>query len=236
MPDVGESASKDEGLMRAQLYQKLEGTRHTLESFRDALAAATGGGLHADSARGPTPLEPPGERLLSAMGALDHARSLSAVLSTLVDLVAQEAPRVALFLLKDGAMHGWQVSGFREEASSLQFPVEAEGLFQRAVRSGEALITTDTGTLTPPEFAALPAPVVAIAVPLLLEGQPVAILYADDGGGRQGRTSAWSAAIQILSRHASANLAYLTAARTADVLRHWPAPCSSTPAVPGGIT
>jgi hypothetical protein len=44
----------------------------------------------------------------------------------------------------------------------------------------------------------------------------------------------WAEAIQILSRHASANLAYLTAARTADVLRRPLAPDSLSPALPGG--
>jgi len=247
-PDAGEAASKHERLrgglgfeqdqlsvQRTQLYRELDSTRQTLEALRDALAAATGGAHHASPGRGSTALELPGERLLAAIGALDEARSLSGVLSTLADRAAQEAPRVALFLLSDGALHGWQGAGFTQEVSSLRFTLEAERLFEEVVRSGEAVSTTHSGTLAPPAFAALPTAILALAVPLLVGAQPVAILYADDGGGAHGRTSSmWGEAIQILSRHASASLAYLTAARTADVLRHWLAPGSLSPALPGG--
>jgi hypothetical protein len=220
---------------RAQLYRELDSTRQTLEAFRDALAAATGGALRASPGRVSTALEPALERLLAAIGALDDAGSLSGVLSTLVDRAAQEAPRVALFLLKDGALHGWRGTGFTQDVSSLRLPLQAEELFEGVVQRGEAVSIPDRSMLVPPAFAALPAPVVAMAVPLLVGAQPVAILYADDAGGSDGRTSSmWAEAIQILSRHASANLAYLTAARTADVLRRPLAPDSLSPALPGG--
>lgn len=196
---------------RAHLYGQLDSTRQTLEALRDALAAATG-----------EPFARPVERLLSAVRALDEARSLSAVLSALVERAGEEAPRIALFLVEDGGLHGWKATGFTPDVSSVRLAAEAEGLFEEALR-GEA-----------PAFALLPAGAWAMAVPLLVGSRPVAVLYADEGDGSPGRTSSpWHEAIQILSRHASANLAHLTAARTVDVLRHWLAPGSLSPAVPG---
>jgi hypothetical protein len=68
-----------------------------------------------------------------------------------------------------------------------------------------------------PAFAGLPEGREGIAVPLTVGAEPVAVLYAD-----QGRASdpapAWKDAIQILARHASACLAFLTAARTAQAM------------------
>ena len=59
-----------------------------------------------------------------------------------------------------------------------------------------------------------------MAVPLLVGAQPVAVLYADDAAdGTPAAPSSWPEAIQILGRHASVNLAHLTAARAADSMR-----------------
>jgi hypothetical protein len=51
-----------------------------------------------------------------------------------------------------------------------------------------------------------------------LAGQPVAVLYADEGTDGQPLAS-WRDTVQILGRHASACLGYLTAVRTAQALK-----------------
>jgi hypothetical protein len=69
-----------------------------------------------------------------------------------------------------------------------------------------------------PAFASLPPGRAALAVPLVLSGRTVAVLYADEG--REGATPvAWQETIEILASHASACLAYLTASRTAQAMR-----------------
>ena len=65
-----------------------------------------------------------------------------------------------------------------------------------------------------------PADRAAIAVPLLVASQAVAVLYADDAAdGSPATPSSWPEAMQILGRHASVNLAHLTAARAAEAMR-----------------
>jgi hypothetical protein len=62
-------------------------------------------------------------------------------------------------------------------------------------------------------------------VPLVLSGRPVAVLYADEG--REGTAPAsWRETIEILASHASACLAYLTAARTAQAMQLINAPAA----------
>src|SRR4029453_2966668 len=69
-----------------------------------------------------------------------------------------------------------------------------------------------------PGFASLPSGRSAGATPLVLDGEVVALLYADDG--REGSVPAsWRDAVQIVATHATACLAYLTAARTAQAMR-----------------
>jgi hypothetical protein len=82
------------------------------------------------------------------------------------------------------------------------------------------VVTADGAGPAAPAFAALPSDRAAIAVPLLVASQPVAVLYADDAAdGTPASPSSWPEAIQILGRHASVNLAHLTAARAAEVMR-----------------
>ena len=69
-----------------------------------------------------------------------------------------------------------------------------------------------------PAFAGLAAGRRAIAVPFVLGDRPVAVLYADEGTDGQPLDS-WRETVQILGRHASAFIAYLTAVRTAQALR-----------------
>ena len=55
-------------------------------------------------------------------------------------------------------------------------------------------------------------------MPFVLGGQPVAVLYADEGADGQAPSS-WQEMVQILGRHASAYVAYLTAVRTAQAMQ-----------------
>jgi len=86
-------------------------------------------------------------------------------------------------------------------------------------------VTSDGDRPAAPAFAALPSDRAAMAIPLLVASQPVAVLYADDASAAPAATPAsWPEAVQILGRHASVNLAHLTAARAVDALRRSAAP------------
>jgi hypothetical protein len=60
----------------------------------------------------------------------------------------------------------------------------------------------------------------ASAVPLSIDGEAVAVLYADAGVSTRGEErQGWIDTVELLARHASARLAELTAARSLELLR-----------------
>jgi GAF domain len=170
------------------------------------------------------------ERLLAGIRSMDAGRSLTDVLTALLTSAAAEAPRVALFVVHGSELRAWKAEGFGRELASLQIGSNEEGLLGDVLRRAEPVVTADDAGPTPPPFAELPPDSAAIAVPLFVGAQPVAILYADDGA-ESGRATpaAWPEAIQILARHASVNLAHLTAARAAEAMRRSLAPASAAP-------
>jgi hypothetical protein len=160
------------------------------------------------------------ERVLTALRSMDTARSLSDVLSSLTSSAAAEAPRVALFVVDGGDLRGWKSAGFSGDASSLRASIKDESVLGDALRRREPVVTGDSDGPAAPGFAGLPAGRAAMAVPLLVGNQPVAVLYADDAAdGTPAAPASWPEAIQILGRHASVTLAHLTAARAAETMR-----------------
>ena len=166
------------------------------------------------------------ERLLTAIRSMDGGRSLTDVLSLLATAAAAEAPRVALFVVNGAELRGWKTVGFAADAA-MRAHIEEQGLLGEVMRRKEPVVTAAGAGPAAPAFAALPPDRAAIAVPLLVASQPVAILYADDAAdGSPPSPASWPEAIQILGRHASVNLAHLTAARAAEVMRRSMAPAA----------
>jgi hypothetical protein len=165
------------------------------------------------------------ERVLNALRAMDASRSLSDVLTSLTSSAAAEAPRVALFVLNGNELRGWKSAGFSGEAASLLAGIGDPGVLGEAIRRREPVVTSEAEGVAAPAFAELPHGRAAMAVPLLVGNQPVAVLYADDAAdGTPAAPASWPEAIQILGRHASVTLAHLTAARAADAMRRSMAP------------
>jgi hypothetical protein len=159
------------------------------------------------------------ERLLNAIRAMDAGRSLTDILSALTSAAAAEAPRAALFVVNGSELRGWKAVGFATDTPP-QASIADEGLLGDVLRHREPVVTAAGAGPAAPAFAALPSGRAALAVPLLVASQPVAVLYADDGGETPGETPAsWPEAVQILGHHASVSLAHLTVARTAEVMR-----------------
>lgn len=159
------------------------------------------------------------ERLLTGIRSLDASRSLTQVLTALLAAAALEAPRAALFVVQGKDLKPWKSEGFGDGGVELRGASDDDGMLTRVLRSGQPVVTSTAG-VTAPSFARLPEGRAAIAVPLLVGAQAVAVLYADDGGdGSHQVPASWPEAIQILSRHASVNLAHLTAARAAETMR-----------------
>ena len=166
------------------------------------------------------------ERLLTAVRAMDAGRSLTDVLSALTSAAAVEAPRVALFVVNGSELRSWKTVGFDSEA--VQVSLNEEGLLGEVMRRREPVVSAEADGPAAPAFASLPSDRAAIAVPLMVASQPVAVLYADDASAVPAETPAsWPEAVQILGRHASINLAHLTAARAVEAMRRSVAPSAA---------
>jgi hypothetical protein len=154
--------------------------------------------------------------ILDAIREIDNSTSLSTALAAVTRAAASLAPRAAMFVVHGSELHEWPVDGVSGvDAGPIRAEGREAGFLSDVLRSGEAVAMGQGGT--PPAFARLEAGASALAVPFTLGGQPVAVLYADDG--QNGNSSvAWSDGVQILGRHASAFLAYLTALKTAQAM------------------
>ncbi len=157
--------------------------------------------------------------LLDAIRAIDESSSLSAALAAVVRGAALESPRVALFIVNGRTLEEWPVEGVPPvDSGPIRSDGREAGFLAEVLRSGEAQSIDGTNGSQAPTFARLSAGRGAIAVPFVLGGRPVAVLYADEGTDGQALTS-WRDTVQILGRHGSAFIAYLTALRTAQALR-----------------
>ena len=104
------------------------------------------------------------------------------------------------------------------------------GFLAHVLASGEAQSTDGTNGSVAPTFAGLSPGRSAIAVPFVLDGRPVAVLYADEGADGQPPAS-WRETVQILARHGAAYIAYLTSFRTAQALK-----LMAASGVPAGVS
>lgn len=165
-------------------------------------------------------------RLLDAVRRLDDEATLSGVLDALADLAAAEAGRAALFVAADGGLQGRRLVGFVATAGGAARVLAAED----AGVAGQAIDRRRTAWVKrgahagaqdrPPAFATLPADRTGVAVPVLIGGEPLVVLYADEGTEDNRSDSArWIAAIELLARHAGSRLEALAAERAAAFAR-----------------
>jgi len=231
-----------------QTTEELQHTREDLQRMRDefqtaqmqlAIARTQAAELRADADRAradaasevesarsmaadsvvPPPASNSSAALLEAIRGIDEAQTLSAALSAAVRGAALASPRVALFLVSGTTLQEWPVEGVASLGAGEFSSAEREaGFLADALRDGQPQSIDGSNGRTAPAFAGLPPGRGAIAVPFVLGGQPVALLYADEGRDGQPLAS-WRDSVQILGRHASALLACLTTVRTAQALR-----------------
>ena len=174
------------------------------------------------------------ERLSDAIRRLDNARSLIEVIDVLVDASAREVPRVAVFLVRGRKLAGWRAAGFTrdDDPRELEVPLDQAGLLTKAVRALAAVATSGAmpGDAGATPFGSLPAASAALAIPLRVGGETVAVLYADDVSPREHEApSVWPESLDVLSRHACRCLEVVTIARVTQPVSI-PAPSSPTAA------
>jgi hypothetical protein len=155
------------------------------------------------------------ERVLAAIRDIDGGPTLSQALESMLTHAAAAAGRAALFLINGDRLKAWKTSGIPDvDVQTVESSIGGKDLLARAIQSGEA--TPSSASLPVPPFARLPADRAGLAVPVMIGGRAVAVLYADSGTNPPPAGSA--AIVDLLVRHASAMVALRTAMRTLDVL------------------
>ncbi|MFL6280756.1 MAG: GAF domain-containing protein [Vicinamibacterales bacterium] len=208
-----QSAQADVESTREHTSRELEQARqrHTMEraSAADAL----------DQARQAAESMPrDASELLISMRAIDDATSLTDALSAAVRGAALESPRASLFIVNGTVLQEWPVDGVPPvHAGPIRATGGEAGFLGEVLRTGETVTLDGTNDQRAPMFAGLPAGRRAIAVPFVLDGRPVAVLYADEGSDGKPLAS-WLETVQILGRHATSVVTSLTAVRTAQAM------------------
>ncbi len=189
--------------LRAEFDAKASTARdladHALASLRTEAQAATalyGSAVGAQQAGS--------LRMLESVRALDGASSLGEVLDALTIGASKESGRAAMLVVKGDRLIGWRTLGFGhldQEPRTIESSTSDAGALASAVNSGRPAVTGIGSALGAPSFADAPGDRSGLAVPLLVAGRPVAVLYADPGTASPA--AGWTSPVEILVRHAA---------------------------------
>jgi hypothetical protein len=151
------------------------------------------------------------DRLLDGSRALTRARSLTDGLDALVAASSREALRVAVLLVRGQSLAGWRFVGFDtpfDEPQTVTVALDDAGLIADAIRTRSATVARDRA----PAFAGLPAGHDAMAAPIAIADEIVAVLYADQAGS-DDYPAGWTEVIEWLTADAARTLEALTAVK-----------------------
>jgi hypothetical protein len=154
--------------------------------------------------------------VIEGIRAIDGARSLTEALDALLKHASSIAPRAVVFLVNGDRLRSWKSVGFPQfDAQPFESAIVGTGLLAKAIQSGEA--TASSQTQPPPTFAHVPGDLASFAVPILVGGRAVALVYADNAA-RSDAPESWCDGVETLARHGSVQLALLTAMRTVQAI------------------
>jgi hypothetical protein len=194
----------------AELQQRLTEIDHRLtqaERDRDgARQSIVAQSAHAD-------------RLLRNMRMLDESRSLGEVLDVVGEAAAEEGERAAVLLARGDQLVGWRAIGFDRTVSSpraLSLDADGAGFLRSVVQTGSAESRSSADTNEGVELPAFARDAgggarSALALPLIVGGDVVAVLYVDRSAGDDaGHGDRWSATLDVLAHYAGKVLEALT--------------------------
>jgi hypothetical protein len=173
-------------------------------------------------------------RLLESVRGLDGATTLSEVLDALALAAGREAARAAVVVLRGERINGWRLSGFGPRDAQpklIDIPLSDSGVIGLAVGAARAVTTRDSQTAAVgPGFERIPPDRMGLAVPVVVGGRVVAVVYADAvtlDGHERPVPSSWPELIEVLARHAGRCLEALTVQKTtAPKVMNAPSPSS----------
>lgn len=189
----------------------------------DEVFAAALPGLRAEIVRraaaeleslAPAPGSSPTDLLSAATSAIQESTGQADILRHLLEGEARFAGRVALFVVKAGAIQGWQAIGFSDNEAIKKISLNtSSGLVARAIQSRVAA-SGATPEFDPGFLLTMGAPAKdnCLALPLVVKDKVAALLYADAGTSPGGILDA--SGLSILARWAALWLE-LTALRKA---------------------
>jgi hypothetical protein len=171
--------------------------------------------------------------LRAAIDDIDNQRTQADILRMLVNHSAGFAPRVAFFVVRGDQISGWRARGLQgsvgdEAVTSIRLPLQSDTLLSEAVVShGTFSGTADShrGNSEVLEALGHEAPQRVVAVPLVVRGKSVAVLYADSAELEPEVVNV--EALETLVRVAGMAVELLAVSRTAPAAR----PASPEPAV-----
>lgn len=162
------------------------------------------------------------ERMLGAVRRIDDATSLTAILETLAQGAAAQTSRVALMLVDGDVLKPWSIHGFATGHEPREITISTSGLLTATVALKQTSFVKPliAREITTPGFMQVPVGHTGLVVPLIVGGDVVAVLYADDVGHKEEQEDApvWTEEVDLLVRHAAIRLENLTSVRTTEVL------------------
>jgi hypothetical protein len=161
-------------------------------------------------------------RVLDGVRAIDAATSLGEVLDALGQSAGREASRAAVLVLRNDRLLGWKLCGFGvldTQSKTIDVGLNDSGVIALAVSGARPVTTRDTQRAAQgPGFTSLPVGRMGFAVPVIVGGRVVAVVYADSvttEGQEHVVPSGWPEVIELLARHAGRCLEALTIQKTA---------------------
>jgi hypothetical protein len=157
----------------------------------------------AEGARADAPASSPAHgNLVPAVASIHAGTTQKEILRALLDACSAHAARVALFVMKAGAAHGWQCRGFGEDETIKDFALD--------MHSGPAAHAYQNRVVTPANIAEMdrrftqqfggPTNEQVLLLPLVLKDKVAALLYAD--GGPDGSLDSASLELLVLATSA----------------------------------
>ena len=190
---------------RAETREAHEAAARTRQDLEQALAAAR---LVEEQRRSSE------TGLFAAFRTIDSTGNVSETLTAISHAASSIASRTALFVAQDGQLAEWTIDGAKATTvRPLHLDDPSAGVLAAAIRD-RALTRGDVPAALAPDEPGRKA----VAVPLLLENVPVAVIYAEqeDASPTDG---SWTERLELLASHSATRLGYLTAVRTAQAMR-----------------
>lgn len=163
------------------------------------------------------------DRLLTSIRRIDDAETLSAILESLVLGAAGQTSRVALLLVEGAHLRPWGHRGFAHGTHPVEMAVGASGTLAAAVATRQSAFVPpviEGRGATSPAFMRVPVGHTGFVVPMVVGGEVVALLYADDVDRTPVQEDApvWTEEVELLTRHAAIRLENVTTVKTVEVL------------------